>query len=50
MRSRIKNRVLKQVYLEEEDLGMKLWAGADSNRRHPDFQSGALPTELPAQL
>ena len=24
------------------------WAGADLNRRHTDFQSVALPTELPA--
>ena len=26
------------------------WAGADLNRRHTDFQSVALPTELPAQI
>ena len=25
------------------------WAGAESNRRHQDFQSCALPTELPAR-
>ena len=25
------------------------WAGADLNRRHTDFQSVALPTELPTQ-
>lgn len=24
-----------------------LWCGTDLNRRHPDFQSSALPTELP---
>ena len=24
------------------------WAGVESNRRHKDFQSFALPTELPA--
>jgi hypothetical protein len=24
-----------------------LWCGAGSNRRHKDFQSFALPTELP---
>ena len=24
------------------------WAGVESNRRHTDFQSVALPTELPA--
>src|SRR3974377_2478221 len=28
---------------------MKNWAGAGSNRRHMDFQSIALPTELPAR-
>jgi len=25
------------------------WPGAESNRRHHDFQSCALPTELPGQ-
>jgi len=25
------------------------WAGTESNRRHEDFQSSALPTELPAR-
>lgn len=25
----------------------KMWSGAESNRRHEDFQSSALPTELP---
>ena len=24
-----------------------MWFGAESNRRHKDFQSFALPTELP---
>ena len=24
------------------------WLGAESNRRHVDFQSTALPTELPS--
>ena len=27
----------------------KEWAGTGSNRRHQDFQSCALPTELPTQ-
>ncbi len=27
-----------------------LWCGAESNRRHKDFQSFALPTELPHRL
>ena len=33
-------------------LGMEKnkWAGADLNRRHTDFQSVALPTELPALI
>jgi hypothetical protein len=27
-----------------------MWLGAESNRRHVDFQSTALPTELPSLL
>src|SRR4051812_17966111 len=26
----------------------QVWLGAESNRRHEDFQSSALPTELPS--
>ena len=29
---------------------MREWAGAELNRRHEDFQSSALPTELPAHI
>ena len=29
--------------------GKREWSGAGSNRRHMDFQSIALPTELPDQ-
>jgi hypothetical protein len=29
--------------------GLLEWPGAESNRRHHDFQSCALPTELPGQ-
>ena len=29
---------------------LKWWDGTESNRRHEDFQSSALPTELPAQV
>ena len=29
---------------------MKWWDGTESNRRHEDFQSSALPTELPSQV
>ena len=25
------------------------WLGPESNQRHKDFQSSALPTELPSQ-
>jgi hypothetical protein len=28
----------------------KWWLGTESNRRHKDFQSFALPTELPSQI
>ena len=27
----------------------EVWLGAESNRRHEDFQSSALPTELPSR-
>ena len=27
----------------------KWWLGTELNRRHKDFQSSALPTELPSQ-
>ena len=29
---------------------LKWWDGTESNRRHEDFQSSALPTELPSQV
>ena len=28
---------------------LKWWDGTELNRRHEDFQSSALPTELPSQ-
>jgi hypothetical protein len=28
----------------------RVWLGAESNRRHVDFQSTALPTELPSRF
>ena len=31
-------------------LAGRYWAGAELNRRHRDFQSRALPTELPARI
>src|SRR5438270_3836185 len=30
-------------------LKLKMWLGPESNRRHADFQSAALPTELPSR-
>src|SRR5262245_27292680 len=29
---------------------LKKWLGPESNRRHEDFQSSALPTELPSRV
>ena len=31
-----------------EEGGKRRWLRAESNRRHKDFQSSALPTELPS--
>ena len=42
-----KPRKLCKPEIEEEVGGEKKWNGAESNRRHKDFQSFALPTELP---
>src|SRR5690606_34288037 len=30
--------------------GKRWWLGTESNRRHEDFQSSALPTELPSRV
>src|SRR3546814_3063220 len=30
--------------------GFRWWPGTESNRRHGDFQSPALPTELPGRI
>ena len=43
-----KPRKLCKPEMEKEVRGgEKKWNGAESNRRHKDFQSFALPTELP---
>ena len=36
-----------RALLSEVDREKERWSGADLNRRHADFQSTALPTELP---
>ena len=38
-----------RALLSEVDREKEKWSGADLNRRHADFQSTALPTELPDQ-
>jgi hypothetical protein len=40
--------VRAQIYAASRRWRDGKWAGAESNRRHEDFQSSALPTELPA--
>ena len=37
-------------YRIEGELYQKRWQGAESNRRHRDFQSPALPSELPCHI
>ncbi len=39
----------KKSQLTTNGTGKNEWAGADLNRRHTDFQSVALPAELPAR-
>jgi hypothetical protein len=34
---------------EDKKKKEKWWLGTELNRRHTDFQSAALPTELPSQ-
>ncbi len=50
-----KNRHLKRQLIHSSVRGFaaldefsEVWLGAESNRRHVDFQSTALPTELPS--
>jgi hypothetical protein len=46
------NYFLKEITQVEFGLSIQIstlwWAGSESNTRHKDFQSFALPTELPA--
>src|SRR6266542_2581015 len=51
-----KNRHLKRQLIHSSVRGFaaldefsEVWLGAESNRRHVDFQSTALPTELPSR-
>jgi hypothetical protein len=40
---------MKEVYSNQIDT-KRWWPGAESNCRHADFQSAALPTELPGHI
>jgi hypothetical protein len=42
-------RVMEKVGFTLENPRKQQWPGPGSNRRHTDFQSVALPTELPGQ-
>jgi hypothetical protein len=37
-------------HLPAKNRSKYVWAGTESNCRHKDFQSFALPTELPARM
>ena len=45
----IRTLLMKLTKQREAELGVWcwMWPGTESNRRHEDFQSSALPTELP---
>ena len=42
--------VLETVVLPLNYAPIRWWLGTESNRRHEDFQSSALPTELPSHF
>ena len=39
----------EDVFIRILPMKTGVWLGAESNRRHVDFQSTALPTELPSR-
>ncbi len=45
-----KNRIYKRLFFNQGNayfrFAGKMWLEPESNRRHKDFQSSALPTEL----
>src|SRR5207253_10681207 len=43
------SRTIRHGYRSSRLRHAKMWLGAESNRRHVDFQSTALPTELPSR-
>ena len=45
-KKRYSQKQCKYLILNE----LKRWAGTELTRRHEDFQSSALPTELPSQV
>ena len=47
--TRTPNRRFWRPVLYQLSYAPTTWLGTDSNRRHPRFQRGALPTELPSR-
>jgi hypothetical protein len=47
---RIGNGELRTNNCAPSEIEGALWTGTESNRRHKDFQSFALPTELPVRI
>ena len=52
-RSNLRKRRGLRIYAEtrkRRSVATRWWLGVESNRRHKDFQSSALPTELPSHM
>ena len=48
VRGKARNRLWEGLHGVSKLLQRSWWEGTESNRRHEDFQSSALPTELPS--